>query len=72
MIILSNGNIFNVTGLALYEGNHPVINGPPPHPPKASDMEVWLIYSFTPQQTVEQKIKMPVILDTIMLLVMSL
>ena len=38
---------------------------------KASDAELWCFLWSTPQQTVEQTIKMPVIWDAIALIMMS-
>ena len=63
----SNGNIFRVTGL--FRGIH---RSPANSPHKAGDAELWCFLWSTPEPTVEQTIKTPVIWDAIALITTSL
>ena len=56
--------------LALCEGN-PLVTGEFPSQ-KASDAELWCFLWSVPEQTVDQTIEMPVIWDTIALIMTSL
>ena len=62
------GNIFRVTGHLW--GEFTVYQWIPPT--KASDAELWCFLWSAPYQTVEQAIEMPVIWDTIALIMTSL
>ena len=65
MMTSSNKNIFRVTGI-LFAGPWWI-----PHR-KASDEELWCFFWSVPEPTVEQTMEMPVIWDTITLIMTSL